>query len=422
MSPKESAQSSIQATSASERDAATLGYRWAVLFAMVIIHTTTAATFNTLPVLTPFLQQDFRLTAGQLGAYISANFLGSALTQIPGGWAADALGTRRAIFWGVLASGICFAVFSQAPTHELALILTVIVGLGMGFASPGWTKAITLWFPPRNRATAVGINQMSNPLSGLIVSFTLPLLAIATSWRVSSLVVAVVVLVSVVIAFAIYRQHPTGERQPVSKAGSRDVGPLRQVLTNRNVWLVGIFGNLLIGAQAIFLGYLLLYLRDELLLSVVVAARFLGLGQMGGGLARIGWGYVSDRFFGGKRTRVLGLILVLTAAASLATALIPVGMPWWLLVPLVVLFGGTAVGWHGVYLTLLAESVPHQATASAVGLGMALFNVGGIAGPPLFGALVDHTGSYRLGWGLLAAAVLTGLPLLRFIHEGQNND
>jgi predicted MFS family arabinose efflux permease len=37
-----------------------------------------------------------------------------------------------------------------------------------------------------------------------------------------------------------------------------------------------------------------------------------------------------------------------------------------------------------------------------------LGGVGSLGGAPLFGFVVDHTGSYRMGWLAAAAAVLVG--------------
>jgi len=44
--------------------------------------------------------------------------------------------------------------------------------------------------------------------------------------------------------------------------------------------------------------------------------------------------------------------------------------------------------------------------------------VGSLGGPPLFGYLMDHTGSYRIAWLAAALAVLVGLMATLALREG----
>jgi predicted MFS family arabinose efflux permease len=114
--------------------------------------------------------------------------------------------------------------------------------------------------------------------------------------------------------------------------------------------------------------------------------------------------------------------MVILAPAALACvvllALLPAGTPPLLLVPLVAALGSTAVGWNGIFLALLAEQTTPDQAATAVGLGVTGVFVSIVLTPPLFGYLVDQSGSYQLAWWTLAAIIAAGLPLLRWIREG----
>ena len=55
----------------------------------------------------------------------------------------------------------------------------------------------------------------------------------------------------------------------------------------------------------------------------------------------------------------------------------------------------------------------------ATGISTAAVNLGIIAGPPLFGVVVDRTGSYGLAWTLLAAAAAVTAVCFLLVREPQ---
>jgi MFS family permease len=74
---------------------------------------------------------------------------------------------------------------------------------------------------------------------------------------------------------------------------------------------------------------------------------------------------------------------------------------YWLCL-LAVLFGLTGLSWNGVFLTSVGEFSHVALAGTATGLSFVIINLGAIAGPPLFGYVVDITDGYRLPWLLTA--------------------
>jgi MFS family permease len=64
----------------------------------------------------------------------------------------------------------------------------------------------------------------------------------------------------------------------------------------------------------------------------------------------------------------------------------------------------------------VAELAGREQSASAAGLNLTTSSLGIVFAPPLFGALVDATGSYPLGFGALALLALGSLLLLLAIR------
>ena len=93
-------------------------------------------------------------------------------------------------------------------------------------------------------------------------------------------------------------------------------------------------------------------------------------------------------------------------------------LPGPLLGVVAVIAGTGAFGWVGLYLALAAEVGGPRYAGLLTGVAVACAWSGVLVGPPLFGLLLDATGSYQLPWlglGLLAfgaAAALASIPPL----------
>jgi MFS family permease len=83
-----------------------------------------------------------------------------------------------------------------------------------------------------------------------------------------------------------------------------------------------------------------------------------------------------------------------------------------------VIAGAGAFGWVGLYLALAAEVGGHRYAGLLTGVAVSFAWSGVLIGPPLFGLLLQWSGSYRGPWLALAllafgaAAALASIPPL----------
>ena len=76
------------------------------------------------------------------------------------------------------------------------------------------------------------------------------------------------------------------------------------------------------------------------------------------------------------------------------------------------------MGWGGLFGTLAGETAGPAAAGAAAGVSAALFNVGIFLGPPLFGLIVDRTGSYAPAWwAMVGCAAVLGWRCSAFVRE-----
>jgi hypothetical protein len=76
-------------------------------------------------------------------------------------------------------------------------------------------------------------------------------------------------------------------------------------------------------------------------------------------------------------------------------------------------FGGTAIGWNGVFLAEVAREAPAGKTVEATGGALFLTFFGVLVAPPLFALIVESGAGYAAAFAIVAAPpLLSGLWLL----------
>lgn len=76
------------------------------------------------------------------------------------------------------------------------------------------------------------------------------------------------------------------------------------------------------------------------------------------------------------------------------------------------------LGWNGIYIAYLSEATSPDSSATAVGAGLTVTNLGSLTIPPLFGLLIDASGSYTLLWIALTLWIILGTLCAVAIREG----
>jgi nitrate/nitrite transporter NarK len=354
-------------------------------------------------VMFPFIQEELGLTRAQLGLIASMMVVGGAATGLLGGWMADVMGVRRLQTITRLSMAAGAVVFSQVHSLPQALLLALFIGIANSPSYANVTKAISEWVLPRTRGLAMGIEQSSITFSGIIVSVLLTAIAVSHGWRTAIIIAGLAMVVATLVFYAFYR-----DKRPAEDGGARTRpgGRVALVARDRNIWIASLYGVLFNGFQPVVVSYLILFLREELDMSAVAAGGLLGVAMGGGAVGRIGWGLVSDVLRGG-RVLTLMLVSLLAGLSMVLLVWLPGGAPLGLVVLLVFFMGGTTLASPGLYAVLIAEQAGPRLTGTAMGFTIMITTLGGFAVAPIFGLIVDRTGSYDQGWWMMAG--LAGL-------------
>ena len=382
-------------------------FRWAILALISFSHIAGASAQYGINTLAPFYKDELGLSRAQVGLFFSAFYLAMTGASFGAGWLADRLGVRKTSLQGHLILGLCTVGAAFAPSFTWAFASFFLAGLGYSFLNPASTKGVMGWFHRDERATAMGIKQTGVPAGGVVTAMLAPALVLLMGWR-GALAALGVINFLFGFLFLVFWRDPSGDNVKVDStdfASQDTAAPLKiwsllPVSCGTAIYLVG---------QMALITYTPLYLKDAMGFSPYWASQALALTQGGAMLGRIGWGVASDRLFGGRRKIVLIVIGVLSAMLIFALSLMTRESSYSLLLPVLFFSGVCLVGYQGVSYALIGEIAGKARTGAALGI-MITINAGcATLGTPIFGYIVDRTGSYAIAWQVLAATLALGI-------------
>jgi sugar phosphate permease len=356
-----------------------------------------------LPVLAPTLRAEYGLTLGEVGLLLSAGWVGSLLTLLPWGLAADRLGERAVLTVGLGVSALCLAAAAYADDFAVLLVLLALAGAAGASVNSASGRAVMHWFGASERGLALGIRQTAVPLGGLVAALVLPALATAGGSEAAFLFVAALCAGGAVAGGLVLRGGARIESPELEPA------TVSSTLRDGRLWRLSFGSGLFVYAQVAVIGYGVLFLHDEHGLSDEAAALVIAAAQVFAVGLRIGAGRWSDVMR--ARVRPLRLLGAAIAAGVGITAALA-GGPLWLLVPCLAVAGGLSMAWNGLAFTAAAELAGPRRSGAAIGFQQTMLAALGVAAPVVFAYFVSGT-SWRAGFALAALFPLAGAVALR---------
>ncbi len=178
--------------------------RW-ILAAMLFL--ATAVNYcdrQALAIVSDRIRLEFSMTEVDYSRILAGFFLAYAIMYAGSGYIVDRLGTKKsfALFIAVWSGAAMMHAFATGVWTFA--ICRFVLGLGEPGNWPAATKAISEWFPPRQRALGVGIfnagSSLGSAMSGPLVSF----LTIVYGWRFAFIAVAAIGFIWLVAWWILY--------------------------------------------------------------------------------------------------------------------------------------------------------------------------------------------------------------------------
>ncbi len=408
-------------------------YRWMVAALLSVAIAISYLDRQTLPWALSAIQVDIPFSNQVKAGLDSAFLITYGLMYIGGGMLLDKLGTRRGFmlimaFWSLACAshGLAGGIVALAASR-------LMLGVGEGGGFPAATRAVTEWFAPKDRATAMGIINGGTALGAVIAP---PLIAVILTqvgwlglapWRWVFFLTGGLGLLWTCWWMTAYRTPaasgaggPAGAAEPVITLG--------QILAHTEVKAVVFAKFLSDGAWYFYLFWLPKYLFDAFHLDIKTAGSIGWIPYAASGLgALVG---------GGLSSALLGRGASVNRARKVALGLSAALMPWVMLaphtqsVPLVIFLFSLAFfgqqSWSTLIMVLPTDMIPRRAVgtlAGLVGFGGAM---GGVALGQVVGWMRDHgysyepalilTGSMHIAAFIVICVLIPNIKALPFTH------
>lgn len=269
------------------------------------------------------LQERYGLSVGILG-WIDTGYLAAyAIGQFCNGAIGDRIGSRRLIGFGMLAAAASCALFGFSATGAMFLLAFILDGYFQSTGWPGCVKAMGAWFTAKERGTVMGMWSTCYQIGGLAAGLAVTFLLTHYGWRSAFFVPAIMIAVVGVLVLMFLPTRETQKRSAavevlgeIPNAAPAD-GSYFALVRSPVLWSLGAAYFCLKLIRYSLLFWLPYYLDKQLHYSKSQAGYQSVSFEVGGVLGAVAIGYISDKYFPGRRRLIAAVMTAALAAALL---------------------------------------------------------------------------------------------------------
>jgi ACS family hexuronate transporter-like MFS transporter len=400
-------------------------FRWTICALLFFATTVNYADRQILGILAPMLQKEIGWSEAQYGIIVTAFQTAYAAGLIGVGRFIDRAGTRLgyalALAWwsfAAMAHGLVTSVFGFGFARFL-------LGLGEAGNFPAAVKAVSDWFPKRERALATGWFNSGSNVGAILAPLTVPWLALHFGWRWAFVAVGGAGFLWIAAWLRVYRDpahHPRLSRSELDYIQSDPPEPnhpvsWRVLICARPVWGLLLARFLTDPVWWFYLFWAPKFLNSRFGLKldqigVPVATMYL-VSNAGGILG--GWlsSFLIRRQWSTNTARkaamlaCTGLVMPIVFAPRVATAAPAVA--------LMCLAMAGHQGWSANVYTMVSDMFPRRVVSSVVGICGFGGAVGGMLAASAVGLVLQATGSYVSIFALAGSGYLIGLSMIHLM-------
>jgi len=366
------------------------------------------------------LKAEFGWSSTLLSAAYSLNRLESGLLGPIHGWALQRFGIKRIMQIGTVVMSVGLMLFSQLHDATQFFAFYLIAAIGASLA--GFLTVVTAtvqWFE-RKRSTALAVSQSGFAVGGLFTPVMVWCFELF-GWRTTAFATGIISFVVLMPLSFVFGPTPAMIGQPVDGLTAEEAAALdarrsaqrarvshvpftaAQALRTRAFWMISLGHSSALLVVGAVMAHLQLFLTQDRGYTPQEAARVAAVLPVVQLFGQLFGGYLGDRI--SKQLivvvamvgHVVGLLLLAFGTSTWAI---------WLFIPL----HGVAWGVRGPLMQAMrADYFGATSFGQIMGISSMIIMIGQIGGPLLAGWLDDTTGSYRIGFAVVAVLASLGM-------------
>ncbi len=342
------------------------------------------------------LSEDLLVSKGKVGLIVGIYFGATGLGSILSGKITQRIGPRASIVIDMAVVATCSFSIAIIGTYSVWVISSVLAGAAYGLSNTGTNVVIGKVVSAEKRTLAMSVKTSGVPLMAALAAAIGPWSAKQWQWEhilVVNGAVAICVAISALLVL------PNLAIDSVKQAENN-------ALPSNFYWF-GIASFLLIAGSQPLYSWIVSYLEDSLDASSGFAGIVTSVACFCGVIVMICNGLFADKL--GSKSRG-SLLMALLFSSSIAVVLVSLGPALGISFVIVgaIIGVSTQLSAIGTMHACIVDKAPFS-VSKATGITMTGYYLGALASPPLFGFVVDWTGSFAYSWigtvALLFAAV-----------------
>lgn len=399
--------------------------RWGVV---ALLFAATAINYidrQMIGVLKPTLAADFHWSESDFAGIVFWFQVAYAIGYLSFGKVVDALGARL----GYTVAIVIWTVSHMAHGFATGLVSFAVARFGLGLGEsgnfPAGIRAVTDWFPQRERALAIGVFNAGANVGAIITPLLVPLLVLWFDWRMAFFVTGFFGVAWLAAWWLLYR-HPreharVGEAELawIAQDPADPVEPIgwARLLVVKETWAYALGKFLVDPIWWFFLFWLPGYLFSRYDLDLKTFGLPLAAIYLISDLGSIAGGWLSSRLIRAGRTPNLARKITMLICAVCVTPIWFVqGVDsMWAAVGIIGLATAAHQAFSANLYTLPSDVFPRGAVGSVVGIGGTVGAFGGMGMALFAGYILDATHSYHVLFAICASAYLVALAVIHLL-------
>ena len=401
-------------------------YRWVICALLFIVSTINYLDRNILGVLKPTIQGELHFSETDFGNIIFFFSMAYAIGYAGMGWFTDRIGIRIGL--AVAATLWCLASTAHGLVASVSgfIVARIVLGLGEGGNFPTCIKTIATWFPVRDRALATGIFNSGTNIGAMIAPLIGAFVVAMSGWQAAFYVTGASGLIWVVFWLMSYRdpaEHPRVSASELAYINSDPEVPTEKIpwgklLAYNGTWVYIIGGVLTNPAWWFYNNWVPSFLNSKFHVTLFAVGLPLVVIYLLTDVGSIAGGWFSSRLIkrGVDVFTARKITLLICAAFTLPVFLAPQMDSMWAAVVLIGIAMAAHQGFSANLFTLVSDTMPRGAVASAVGLAGGLSSLAGAFSAAAVGRVLDATGNnYTLVFFACASVYLIATAIIHFV-------
>jgi ACS family D-galactonate transporter-like MFS transporter len=399
--------------------------RFVILFCILIATMINYVDRANIGIVAPAMTQDLGIDKAQMGEIFAAFGLAYAIALVPGGYLADLLGSRLSYAVALVCWSLATMLQGLTKGYSTLFGARFAIGLLESPAFPANARAVTMWFPTRERGLATSVYIMGQYIGTPMFTGLLIWLASNLGWRSVFYFTGGAGLLFGLCWYFIYqdplqcKRANAAELRYIEEGGALlrgkehtafDWKALFVLLKYRQILAICLGKFCSNSLLVFFTTWFLTYLVEERKMTMIKVGFFQALPFLGATVGILLAGYLSDLLIrrgvsmsaARKTPLIVGTLLGTTIAlANYATS------DWEVIAILTTAFfaqGVAASSWAAV-----SEVAPRQYIGLTSGITSLAANVAGVTTPLIIGYILHATGSFYWALNFIGAVSLLGM-------------